>query len=202
MKYVKLFEDFLNEGAIPVFPPGDPYNREGSIQWTGVVQHTKKWMDEGQSFYLVADLDYDKWTADPQFRSESLGTWKNKELPLFTSKYPKYKEVEFDMLGVVDHPEKPNEPWIRVVDKKGFEFLIPPFRILDIQKGGSVRDGIYAGFKYLIDGKRGKVTNYKDDLVYIQMQDGGKKVFTIEEWKKSNFHHIDEKEIVDETKLD
>jgi len=199
MKYVKLFEDYtnsLNEGAIPVYPPGNPYKPEGSIQWTGVVKHTDKWKAEGQSFTLVLDIDYDMYTANPEFRSKALGTWKDKSKPLFTSKFPRYREVEFDLLGVEENTEKPNEPWLRVSDKDGIEFMIPPFKILDIQKGSSVRDDVFAGSKYLIDNMRAQLMNYKNGMVDIKLQDGTSKSFSIEDWnkKKKNFTEIHENE--------
>jgi hypothetical protein len=195
MRHIKLFEEFsssLNEGAINVYPPGNPYKAEGSIQWTGVVKHTDKWKQEGQAFTLILDLDYDMYTANPEFRSKALGTWKDKSLPLFTDKFPRYNQVEFDLLGVEENPEKPNEPWLRVVDKKGVEFLVPPFKILDIQKGDSVKDGIHSGSKYLIDKMRAKIVNYKNGKVEVKLQDGTTKEYTLDQWKAGSFMEIEE----------
>lgn len=198
MKHVKLFEEHFSQseklfdGAIPVYPPGNPFKPEGSIQWTGVVPHTTKWKEQGQSFVLVVDVDYDMYTADPQFRSKANGTWSNKELPLFSSKYPRYKEVDFDLVAVEENTEKPREHWLRIADKNGVEFRVHPFHILDIQKGASVKDGIFAGDVYLIKDMRGKVINLKNDVVELKLQDGSKKNIPLAEWKKSSYTKIEE----------
>jgi hypothetical protein len=200
MKHIKLFEEYsnaLNEGAIPVYPPGNPYKPEASIQWTGFVRHfgtdaKTDWKEAGQSFTMVCDVDYDMYTADPQFRSKAQGTWKDKSKPLFTEKYPRYREVEFDLMGVEDNKEKPNEPWLRISDKNGVEFLIHPFHILDIQKGSSMKDRIHSGSKYLIKSMRGKVVNYKDGVVFVKLQDGSNMEIPIADWRKANYTEIEE----------
>jgi hypothetical protein len=198
MKHIKLFEEFsaVNEGAINVFPAGNPYKPEGSIQWTGVLSNIEKWKQkEGlTNFVLVLDLDPDMYTANSEFRSKALGTWKDKNLPLFTEKNPKYNEVEFDLVGVEENMEKPNEPWLRVVDKKGLEFLVPPFKVLDIQKGASVKDGIQPGSFYLVDKMRAKIIDYKKGNVVLKMQDSSLKSVPIEQWKKAGYVELDENE--------
>ena len=201
MKHIKLFEEFLTniyEGAIPVFPPGNPYKQEFSMTWKGVATHTKKWLDEKQAFTITVDLDikdgYNKYIADPKFRSVPMGTWENKDLPLFTSQNPRYKEIEFDMLSVEENKENAETPWIKIVDAKGIEFMIYPFMILDIQKGSSVRDGVFSGHKYLIDKMRAKIMNYKGGKVEVKLQDGSTRSISIADWKKANYTSIDESE--------
>jgi hypothetical protein len=211
MKHLKLFEQFshsLNEGAIPVFAPKgvevpNPQNKkvEGqgrykptfSMTWPGFVTWANKWIESGQSFSIVADMEYDKYNANPEFRSEALGTWKDKSLPLFTAENPKYDEVEFDVIDFMENKEKPNEPWVKISDKDGTEFLIPPFKILDIQLGSSVEDQIFAGFKYVIDGMRAIITNYKNRKVEVKLQDGSTRTYGVGDWKRKNYTRIDEK---------
>jgi hypothetical protein len=192
MKHLKPFTQFLNEGTIAIFGPGNPYKQEESTQWPGVEERVRKWMSEGQSFILVIDIDYDKYIADPAYRSVALGTWKDKTLSTFSSDFPKYREVEFDVVEVVPNEEKPREPWLRVVDKRGVEFLVPPFKVLDIQLGSSVRDGIHSGFIYLIDSMRAKITNYIKGVVEVKLQDGTTKKIPIDQWKRNNYTQIDE----------
>lgn len=212
LKHLKLFEEFaqsINEGAIPVFAPkgievpnpqGKKVEGQGrykptfSMTWPGFKTWASKWIDSGQSFSIVADMDYDKNNANPEFRSEALGTWKDKSLPLFSEKNPKYKEVEFDVIDFVENTEKPNEPWIKISDKNGVEFLIPPFKILDIQLGSSVEDQIFSGDKYIVDGERAIISNYKSRKVEVKFQDGSTKVFPVGDWKRKNFTLLDEKE--------
>ena len=192
MKHLKLFEEyFINEGAIPVYPPGNPYKQEGSIRWVDVTKHAKKWIDEGQAFTMVCFFDHNKYTLKPGFRSEVLGTWGDKSLPKFETKYPDYINSEFDLVEMTT-PEKPDGPCLKIVDKKGFEFLIPPFRVIDIQKGSSVADGIYSGFHYLIDKMKGTIINYKNKRVYVKLQNGEKKDFSLSEWKSNKFTEIEE----------
>lgn len=207
MKHIKLFEEFaqnIDEGAIPVYPPGNPWKNRGSIQWTSVAQHLtdpnkwKKEYDNPTNYTLVADFDFDKYIADPKYRSVPLGTWKDKDLPTFKSENPGYDEGEFDFIEVVENKDKPREPWIKIADKKGIEFMIPPFDILDIQIGSSLKDQIFSGSKYLIDSMRAVITDYKDGIVYIKLQNGETKQFTLEEWKKKNFTDLDESKKVDE----
>ena len=216
MKYIKLFEAFnnINEGAISVFTAADPFKEEGSIQWTGVVKHTGIWKQAAETFTLTMDIDYDFYTANPEFRSKSLGTWKDSSLSKFTDKFPRYREVEFDLVEVVENEDKPNEPWLKVVDKKGVFFLAPPHKVIDIQKGASVVDDISSGSKYLIkemkaiisDYKKGTATlvrrgkqyvpcspvEYGDGVVFLKYQDGSTSEMPIAEWKKRKFTKIDD----------
>lgn len=196
MKHLKLFEEFstMNEGAITVYPPGDPYKPEGSIQWTGVLSNIEKWKQKSgmTNLTMLLDIEPDMYTADSQFRSKPLGTWKDKSLPLFSEKHPNYREVEFDFIGSEENEEKPNEPWLRVADKNGLEFLVPPFKIMDIQKGASMRDRIYPDTKYLVDKMRAKVMDYKGGEVYLKMQDGSTKKIPIDAWKKAHYMEIEE----------
>lgn len=207
MKHIKLFEEFtqnINEGAIPVYPPGNPWKNKGSIQWTTVEDHLtnpakwKKEYDNPTNISFVADFDFDKYTADPKFRSVPLGTWKDKNLPTFLSKNPNYDEADYDFVEIVPNKEKPREPWIKIVDKKGVEFMIPPFEILDIQIGSSVVDRIFSGSKYLIDNMRGIISDYKDGIVYVRMQDNTTREFTLADWRKKNYTDLDESVKVEE----
>ena len=192
MSYIKLFEEFLNEGAIFVYPPGDPYEKERSIQWPGLLNWIKIWDEEGQRFMFVCDVDYDKYNANPKYRSLPLGTERDKTLPLFSEENPNYDEVDFDLVEVVPFPEKPREPWLKIQDKNGVQFMIPPVKVLEVQKGDSAIDGIHSGTKFLIDKMRGEITNYKDDNIIVKMQDGSRRVFKLDEWKKANFTEIEE----------
>lgn len=198
MKYIKLFEDFQNsleEGAIPAYPPGNPWKNKGSIQWTGLVRHlTDVWKTEynATNFSFACDFDYDKYIADKNYRSVPMGTWKDKSLPKFLDKNPRYNEAEFDFVEVVENPEKKKEPWIKVADKKGTEFMIPPFTVLDVQVGSSIRDGIHAGENFLIDNMRGSIADYRDGVVYIKMQNGEKREYTLQDWKSKNYTSLDE----------
>jgi hypothetical protein len=70
--------------------------------------------------------------------------------------------------------------------------MIPPVKVLEVQKGDSAVDGIHSGTKFLIDKMRGEIINYKDDNVVVKMQDGSRKVFKLDEWKKENFTEIEE----------
>ncbi len=213
MKYFKLFEEFiantvdsLTEGAIPVYPAGNPWKAEGSIQWSGAPAHMGSWLKTGTAISVVAEFEFDKYAADPAFRSIPNGNWKDKTKPTFSSKNPGYDEGEFDVIGIEDNPEKPEkitttvnkekiehskEPWIRIADKKGNEFLIPAFRILDIQKGSSVRDGITSGHAYLIDDQRGTVKDYVDGKVIVQLQNKQTKQIPIAEWKAKRYTELD-----------
>lgn len=199
MSHFKLFEEYfqnLDEGAIPVFPPDSPYKQEGSIQWTGVeklftigIPQRKQgpWL-ENTRMVVVSDMndkDYDRYVADKQYQSVPLGTFGDKNLPLFSEKNPKYDESEFDVVEIVPNKEKPREPYIKVVDKKGLEFMIPPYKIIEIQKGSSIIDKIYAGSKYKFgDGKKGMVVNYTPDkVVHVKMEDGEIEKFSLADWK-------------------
>lgn len=216
MKYVMLFEEFasFNEG-VAVYPPGNPYEKEGSIQWPGLVDHMKKWMAEKQTFVLVVDfhshphVTYDKCNADPDYRSVPLGTWNDKELPLFTSENPEYKntgkdgkeredggqggEVDFDLLEIVPNEEKPREPWLLIVDKNGHKFMVPPWSVMDVQKGASVEYQLFSGSHYLIDKMRATITNIKDGKVIVKMQDGEVREYTPQEFKSHKFTDLEEK---------
>jgi hypothetical protein len=196
MKHIKLFEEFsaLNEGKIPIYGPGDPYKPIGSTQWTGLVKKMDEWKASGQSFILVADVDYDMYTTDPNFRSKANMTWTDKSLPLFTSKYPRYQEVEFDYQGMEPNELKPHEVWIRITDKNGVEFKIHPFHVLDVQLGSSAGDRIHAGNKYLIKSMRATIINYKNNVVEVKLQDGTKMNIPIEQWKREDYTEIDEKQ--------
>lgn len=196
MKYVQSFSEFkiLNEGAIPVYPPGNPYKPEKSIQWPGIEKHLKEWISEGQSFVLVADVNYDMYTTDTRFRSKVNDTWNNKDLPLFTTKYPRYQEVDFDLIEIEPNTtgNDPRAVWLKIHDKNGVEFKIHPFMILDIQKGASVKHGIYAGDVYLIKDMRAVITNFRHNEVELKLQDDTKQSIPIDEWKKMGYTKIEE----------
>jgi len=194
MNYVKPFQEFdsVNEGVF-VYPPGNPYEKERTIQWPGLVDWINKWQGQGQHFSLVCDVDYDKHTADPKYRSVPLGTWGDKSLPLFTEENPRYDEVDFDLVEIVDNPEKPREPYLKIVDKNGIEFMIPPFKVMEVQRGDSVVDNIRSGSKYLIDKMRATIVNYKNGKILVRLQDGSVREYDPQQWKSKNFTEIDEK---------
>ena len=204
MKHIKLFEEYqlLLDGAIPVYPPGNPWKNRGSIAWTDVVNmmtNPSKWKteyDNPTNYTLVvgrADFDVSKYIADPNYRSIPLGTWKNKELPTWAEKHPNYDESQFDFVEIVDNKEKPREPWIKVVDKKGVEFMVAPFEILDIQIGSSIVDDVISGEKFFIDGMRAGIYDYKGGKVKVKTADGEKREYTLAYWKSKNYPTLDEK---------
>ena len=190
MKHIKLFEEFnsLNEG-IAVYPQGNPWKPVGNMTWPGFKVNVEKWMSDGTAITGIAEFDYDKFTADEKYRSEPLGTWNNTDLPKFLDKNPRYDESEFDIIGFMENEEKPREPWVRIQDKKGLEFLIAPHKFYEIQKGASVRDGVAAGATYLVDNMRATVIDYKNGIVKIKMQNNENKEIPVEEWK--NHHYLE-----------
>jgi hypothetical protein len=219
MKHIKLFESWLNdnginEGAINVFEPGNPWKPEGSMTWTGVTEHLPTYRFPRAEFMsdrgiiIGADFDYDKYIANPAYRSIPLGTWIQKSLPKFLDKNPNYSEMEFDFVEIVPQEGKDKkEAWVKIVDKDGIEFMIPPHLVLDILKGGSVRAKVYPGEKFLVDKMRARIVDFGiinpntarhnnlepgSTVVIIKMQDGESRFFTLEEWKKANYMHIDE----------
>jgi len=197
MKYVKLFEEFtsVDEAAIQVYGPGNPWKKLGKgMTWTGVETWIPKYAEGGRHIIIGADFDFDQYIADKSFRSKPMGTWNEKTLPKFKDKNPKYDEVEFDFVEFVKNEEKPREPWVKIADKNGVEFMIPPFMILDIVQGGSVRDKIEPGSAYMIDNMRGTIADYKGDTIYIKLQNGEEKQFKLPEWRSKNFTSLDENE--------
>jgi hypothetical protein len=192
MKYIKLFEDYtLDEGRIPIYPPGNPYKMEKGIRWIDVIKAIQEMMNEKQAFTVVCDFDYDKYSMNPDTRSKVQGNEDQKDLPLFTKKYPQYGEAEFDVEEVKD--VKLGDPALLLIDKKGMKFLVEPARVIEIQKGSSVRDGIFSGDKYWLGNMLGKVIDYKDGVIKVHKQDGKTEDFTLADWKKGNFMHVDEK---------
>ena len=193
LKHVLTFSDFLNEGAngvkgIRVFPPGKKNKPEGTCEAKSLAEWCNKWLQEGLTLVLSVDLDanldddeefdfddYDKYIADPKYRSVPNGTWFNKKLPKYSDEISSKKfEQEYDCIGTVSKQEPEGgkfyadkktgyqDDWLRCVNKKGVEYLFPSSVILDVQKGCSVRDRIYSGKSYLIDGKlRGTITDYR-----------------------------------------
>ena len=220
MKHIKLFESWLNdnsdvnEGAINVFEPGNPWKPEGSMTWTGVTEHLPTYkfpraeVVAERGIIVGADFDYDKFIADPAFRSIPLGTWADKSLPKFLDSNPRYDEMEFDFLEVVPQEGKDKkEAWVKIADKDGIEFMIPPHMVLDILKGGSVREKIYPGEKFLVDKMRARIVdfglinpntarhnemNVGDIVVIIKMQDATTRIYTVQDWKRKNYMHLDE----------
>jgi len=209
MRHIKLFEEFIsvNEGSIPVYPAGNPWKAEGSIQWSGVPAHMASWIKTVTAISIVAEFDFDKYSADPKVRSMPNGNWTDKTKPKFTDSNSGYDEGEFDVLGIEDNPDKPEmtkttvnkvsvehskEPWIRVADKKGNEFLIPAFKILDIQKGSSVRDGIASGHSYLVDDQRGTIKDYINGDVVLKLQNGQVRKIPVADWKSNKYLELDD----------
>jgi len=211
MRHVKLFEEFIsiNEGSIPVYPAGNPWKAEGSIQWSGVPAHMASWLQTGTAISIVAEFDFDKYSADPKLRSMPNRNWTDKTKPKFTDNHKGYDEGEFDVIGIEKNPDKPEttkttlrgikdpiehdkEPWIRIADKQGNEFLIPAFRILDIQKGSSVRDKIASGHSYLVGDQRGTIKDYKDGNVILKLQNGQVQNIPIADWKANKYLELDD----------
>lgn len=191
--YFNSFDDFINEGRIQVYEPGNPYRPESSMTWRpGIYDHLDGYAKDGTGVILGCDFDYDKYIAEEGYRSVPLGTWKDKSLPLFLDKHPRYSEVEFDYVSLIPDPEKdPKEPWVEVTDRNDVRFMIPPYCINDIYKGGSRKLGILPGELFLIDGMRGRIDNFKNDTVYIRLQNGDKKKFSVEEWKSKKYMSLD-----------
>jgi hypothetical protein len=226
MKYIKLFESWMsgdnpvNEGAINVYGPGNPWKPEGSMTWTGVTEHLPTYIYpkaepiSERGIIIGADFDYDKFIADPKYRSIPLGTWADKSLPKFLDANPRYDEMEFDFLEIVPQEGKDKrEAWVKVADKDGIEFMIPPHMVLDILKGGSIREKIYPGEKFLIDKMKAKIMDYGvinpntarhdgmnpgDVVVVIKMQDGETRFYTVEDWRRKNYMQLDEKRMNEE----
>lgn len=209
MRHIKLFEEFIsvNEGSIPVYPAGNPWKAEGSIQWSGVPAHMASWLKTGTAISIVAEFDFDKYSADPKVRSIPNGNFTDKTKPKFTDANKGYDEGEFDVLGIEDNPDKPEmtkttvnkvsvehakEPYIRIADKKGHEFLIPAFKILDIQKGSSVRDGIASGHSYLVDDQRGTIKDYVNGDVVLKLQNGQVRKIPVADWKANKYLELDD----------
>ena len=209
MRHIKLFEEFIsvNEGSIPVYPAGNPWKAEGSIQWSGVPAHMASWLKTGTAISIVAEFDFDKYSADPKVRSIPNGNFTDKTKPKFTDANKGYDEGEFDVIGIEDNPDKPEmtkttvnkvsvehakEPYIRIADKKGHEFLIPAFKILDIQKGSSVRDGIASGHSYLVDDQRGTIKDYVNGDVVLKLQNGQVRKLPVADWKANKYLELDD----------
>ena len=224
MKYIKLFEEFsnsLNEGAIPVYELGNPRKPSGSMTWTGVTYWLPQYQnpraeavikrgiivgvdfEEGEDYH-----QYDKFIADPSYRSIPMGTWEDESLPLFTQKNPGYNEVAFDFIEVIPREGKDlKEYWVKVADKNGIEFMIEPHMILDIMKGGSVKEKINPGEAFLINKQRAvifdfgivspntaKLENFNlgDTIVIVKLSKSENLYFTLEEWRKQKFYSLDE----------
>lgn len=213
MKYVKLFEDYLNslnEGKgrgnqILVFPEGDPHNYEGSMEYTHAHDHIQNWLNKGGTWVVIVNFlsskertnfergEYDEFTVDPRFRSIPNGTWDDTTLPKFTDVYPKYNEVEFDVLGIKPNKLNPATPWIHLADKKGLEFCVTANRLLDAQRGDSLKDNIQQGSTYLIDSKRAKISGYRNGIVEVTFEKSKTiKKFPLKEWKEKHFMSLDE----------
>lgn len=208
MKHFKLFEEFteLYEGQIHVFPPGNPFQSEGSMTWPGVHKWLPEYSKDGRGIIIGADFNYDFYIDNPKYKSVPSGTivlkrnsqeieWDDPNLPFFTDDHKDYDEVEYDYIGIVPNPAKETrEPWIKIADKDNNEFLIPPFLIVDILKGGSVRDGIFPGGNFLIDKQRARIYDYVKGVVKVKLQDGDFKEYPLKEWRNKRFLDLDESE--------
>jgi hypothetical protein len=219
MSHIKLFESWLNdqelnEGAIQVYAPGNPWKPEGSMTWPGIADHLPGYLTpraeivSQRGIIIGADFDYDKYIADETYRSIPMETYTDKSLPLFTEKNPQYDEMEFDFLELVPREGKDKrESWVKMVDKDGIEFMIEPHMVLDILKGGSVREKVYPGEKFLIDKMRGRVIDFGvvnnnatehfevkpgQTIVAVKLQNGETKMFEIGQWRRENFMKLDE----------
>jgi hypothetical protein len=214
----------MNEGAINVYEPGNPWKPEGSMTWTGVTEHLPTYIHPKaesvieRGIIIGADFDYDKFIADPKYRSLPMGTWGDKTLPRFLDTNPRYDEMEFDFLEIVPQEGKEKrEAWVKVADKDGIEFMIPPHMVLDILKGGSVRAKIYPGEKFLVDKMKAKIMDFGiinpntakfegipsgSTIVAIKMQDGQNRIYTIEDWTRKNYMALDENKSEDQESED
>lgn len=199
MKHIKLFEEFtskevlikITESAISTYPPGNPFHSEGGVRWIDVARYTKDLVEKGQSFTLNTMFDYDFYTLDPRFRSKVQDTWEKKDLPLFSEKFPRYSESEFDLVETLAVDE-PGEPRLKIVDFKGNLFLIPCHKVIEIVKGSSVRDGIISGSHYIIDGERCTIENYINGEVIVRTGDRSVKKFTLKEWNAAGYTATDD----------
>jgi len=230
MNYIKLFEEFeksLNEGAIQVYGLGNPRKAEGSMTWTGVTDWLPKYQNpraEGVikrgiilGVYFDDGAEYsqcDKYIADPSYRSIPMGTWEDESLPLFTQENPDYDEIEFDFVEIVPREGKPlKEYWVKISDKDGVEFMVEPHMIIDIIKGGSVKEKINPGEAFLIKNQRGIIYDFGiinpsmaklekinpgEEVVIVVLQNREKLYFTLEEWRRKKFYSLDEKEEIEE----
>ena len=222
MAYIKLFEDWaqsLDEGQIRVFGPGNPFKPEqiakgknmadSSLDWKQFYPASQKWLDDKIAVSLVCaefipnsdTLGYDKKTTNPKYQSEPNGTWGDKSLPKFMDEHPRYDESEFDLVKV--DPSLQNRDGVYVQDKNGNEFCIHASRILDVQKGSSVRDNIAAGSFYFIDGMRARLANYQDGIVTVSFKKDSKDpkdslTFTLAQWKAKNYLMLDEAQVQEE----
>lgn len=213
MNRFKLFEEYfqdLNEGAIQVYPPNSPFTKEGSIQWTGVeklftqgIPQRKQgpWLDDTMMTVVLDlnDKDYDKYIADASYNSIPLKN-QDKKLPIFSEEKPKYDESEFDVIKIVPNPDKPKEPYVHVADKNGLEFMVPPYKIIEIQKGASIRDRIEAGSRYRIEGKKGMIINYTPEKkVIVKLEDGSTKEFSLKDWKAGGYRPLNESDELEDS---
>ena len=200
MKHIKLFEEYLQtlqEGQISIYNQGNPYSpEEGNkgLQWPYFYKEAQKWLDDKIAVTVItAEFDYDKKTTDPKYRSEINGTWDDKSLPKFTDEHSNYDESEFDLIKVDESLKMRDGVYIQ--DKNGLEFCMHPSRILEVQKGASVRDDIAAGATYLVDKMRARIFGYQNGVVTIKLQNGETKDFTLKEWKEKNYLPLDESKI-------
>ena len=230
MKYIKSFQDFLNENlnegkdgvkGIPVYAPGMMYKIDGTISWPSFAHHAAIWMEQKQAFIISVDFavgrdnegndknEYDEHIADPKYRSIPLGTWNDEKLPLYSETNPRKKgEIEFDLISIEKEPGNvinphlldpkgydrnlAREAFLRIVDKKGTEYLIKSDMVLDVQKGCSIVDGIFSGTSYLIKSEKATITDYKNGIVYIKFKSGKTEEYPIKQWKAEHFRSLNE----------
>ena len=242
MSYIKLFEEWsqLNEAQIRVFAAGNPWKPEQvqkgkgyvdyKMTWPKFYEEAPKWLEEKIAVSVIVDdfipnsetLGYNKKVVnldkdEPIYRSEIDGTWDNKSLKLFTDEHPDYNESQFDLVEV--DPSLKDRDGVYIQDKDGNEFCVHASRILDVQKGCSVRDGISSGTFWTfpsMESKRGRIVNYQAGIITVsfhydrhtkQPSQDPKDIltFTLKEWRKEiaekRIHPVDESkahEFIDE----
>ena len=183
MAHFKHFDQFVQTNeAILIYGSGDPFRMEtkitkrdkitgkrdeNSIEWPKFYAEAQSWLDDGIAVSVITsdfipnsdELGFNKKTTDPKYQSEINGTWGDKSLPIFMKDHPGYAESEFDLIKVDESLKNRDGVWIQ--DKDGIEFCIHPSRIIEVQKGASVRDDIQTGLNCTIGGVKYLVEDYR-----------------------------------------
>jgi hypothetical protein len=207
--------------GINVYKPGDPYKLDtradgtgGKIQWTGVEKHFNNWMNNNHEMISIVcniDANYDRWNYDelninPKYKSKFLGTWNDDNLKLFSEDFPRYNKTEFDVIGLAKQEKGDDEmfkykdvkiSFVKVQDMRGNMFVIPPFEIIDIERGNSIVDQIMSGDAYLVGDKRAIIDNYQNKngqkIVTIRFKgDNTTQTFTLADFRSKKYLNLTE----------